>query len=333
MLRIAIVGTGWWGMELGRAAKAAPDQLEIAGCTSLSEEECARFVAAYGGKRYGRLEDVLADRPVGAVLLATPHSLHWKQIVQVAEAGKHVFCEKPFTLSVETASIALRACEKAGVVLGVGHNRRYQPGVKKIKALVDGGALGKVIHVEANYSGNVEGRYPPGHWRIDPEEAPAGATTPMGMHMIDTLTWLLGPVARLSAITKRQALSYPLDDTCAALFELQSGATGSFGSHLACAPAATLRLFGTRANIEARLNFSEVLLEPTDPGAPRELHRFTVDESLTAELRALADACAGKAPFPVRPIEALRNVAVLEAMRQSAARGNAWVSVAQEPTV
>ncbi len=329
MLKVVIIGTGWWGMELGKAAKARPDKVELGGCCSLSEAECAKFAAAYGGRRWTTYEDVLADKSVGAVMLATPHSLHWTQIVQAAEAGKHVFCEKPFTLSVETASKAIRACEEAGVALAVGHNRRFLPGPRRMKAMVDGGELGKIIHVDAHYSGNIEGRYPKDHWRVQQSELPAGATTPMGLHVVDTLSWLLGPVTRLTAITKHQALSYPLDDTCAVLFELQSGVTGQYGSHLAVSMSSLLKIYGTKANIESRNAFSELLIEPADPNLPREHIRYSQDDSLQQEVAALADAAEGRSPYPVTPLEALRNVAFLEAITKSAAAGNAWMPVAQ----
>ena len=329
MLKVVVIGTGWWGMELGKAAKGRPDKVELGGCCSLSEPECARFIAAYGGKRWSTYEEVLADKSVGAVMLATPHSLHWTQILAAAEAGKHVFCEKPFTLSVDTASKAIRACEKAKVVLAVGHNRRFLPGPRKMKAMIDGGELGTIIHVDAHYSGNIEGRYPKDHWRVQQSEIPAGSTTPMGLHVVDTLTWLLGPVARLTAITKHQALSYPLDDTCAALFELNSGVTGQYSAHLAVSMSSMLKVYGTKANIESRNAFSELTIEPTDATKPREFLRYTHDESLQLEVAALADAAAGGAPYPVKPVEALRNIAVLEAIMISAASGNAWVPVAQ----
>lgn len=329
MLHIVVVGTGWWGMELGKAAKALPGKIELLGCTSLAKDECARFVNALGGRVLDSYDAALADPSVDAVLLATPHSLHAAQIIAAANAGKHVFCEKPFTLSVASGAEAIAACERNKVVLAVGHNRRYMPGVRQIKQWVDAGELGTILHVEANYSSNLEGRYPPGHWRRDPQEIPCAGLTPMGLHMIDTLTWMLGPIRRVVAIAKHRALSMPLDDTCAALFELDSGATGTFGTHLACGLTANLRIYGSKANVDARDNFCDVWREPTDSAQPRTHHRYTVDDSLLRELEALADACAGKAPFPVKPAEALRNIAVLEAMRTSAAEANRWVEAAK----
>ncbi len=327
MLKIVVVGTGWWGMELGKAATTLPQKIELLGCTSLSSEECKRFQAAHGGKIFPSFEAVLADKNVDAVLLATPHSLHWKQIIAAAEAGKHVFCEKPFTLTVDTGAKAIAECKKRGVVLGVGHNRRYMESVHKLKAIIDAGELGTVLHVDANYSGNLEGRYPPNHWRVQQDEIPCGGLTPMGMHMVDTLTWMLGPMTRVTALAKHRALSYPLNDVCAVLFELESGITGTLGTHLACGTSSILRIYGTRATIEARNNFSEISIEPTDPNAPRTTYRYAADNALPQELSALADACAGKAPFPVAPLEALRNIAVLEAIQGSSAANGAWHDV------
>lgn len=326
MLRFAIIGAGWWGTELARAAAKRPDRLALAGCYALDDAESRRLTGAFGGQAYSSVAAVLADPAVDAVLLATPHSLHATQIIAVARAGKHAFCEKPFTLTVASGRDAIKACADAKVVLAVGHNRRFMPGARRIKALVDAGELGQVIHVEANYSGSVAGRYPPDHWRVNQAEVPNGGMTPMGLHMIDTLTWILGPIERVVSVTKRQATPYALNDTCAVLFELASGATGLFASNLATSMTATCRLYGDRASVESRANFSELAIAPVNPQAPRTEERFEVDDSLTDELCAFADACAGGPAYPIAPGEALRNIAVLEAVGQSAASGH-WVAV------
>jgi predicted dehydrogenase len=330
MLRIVILGAGWWGTELAKAAKQVPEKLAIAGCYTPDPAEVEKFAATWGGQRYASYEAVLADKAVDAVLLATPHSTHAPLIVQAAHAGKHVFCEKPFTLTVASGREAIAACEAARVVLAVGHNRRFMPGAQRIKAMVDAGELGRVIHVEANYSGTVEGRYPPDHWRVKQSELPAAGMTPMGLHMIDTLTWIMGPIQRLVAITKHQSTSYALDDTCAVLFELESGATGHFASNIATTLTASLRLFGDKRSVDARNNFSELVSAPIGMQVQPTSERFTVDESLARELAAFADACAGGAPFLVKPAEALRNIAVLEAVVQSV-KSEGWVNVARVP--
>lgn len=327
MLSIVIVGTGWWGMELGKAAKSLPDPVRIAGCYSLSSSECAAFCSQLGGKAYASFEAVLSDSTVDAVFLATPHSTHVAQIVQAAAAGKHVFCEKPLALTTASATSAIEACDRAAVVLAVGHNRRCMPVAKTMKRLVDEGACGKIIHVEAHYSGHVEGKYPNDHWRVQQSELPAAALTPMGLHVVDTMMWILGPVARVASLVKHQVLSYKLNDTCAALFELECGATGTLGSNLACPSYSFLRLYGTKAIVEAKNHFSELEVTHLDPAAAKEHYRYFTDDSLRQEIAAFEAACGGRVPYPLPPSDALRNVAFLEAVQRSGASKGAWMTI------
>lgn len=327
MLHVVFVGTGWWGTELAKAAQSLPDTYTIAGCSALTSAEREAFGAVFGGIGYESFEAVLDDPAVDAVLLATPHSLHVSQIVAAARAGKHVFCEKPLALTAVSADQAISACATASVVLGVGHNRRYSQVAREMKEFIDAGGCGKIVHVEANYSSAGALRLQPGQWRAQREEAPGGGIAPMAMHMIDTFTWLLGPVARIAAIAKRQVVSVAIDDTCACLFELASGATGTLNSIFTVPYTAYLTIYGTKAIIEARRNFTELTITPMSPGEATVHKHFTVDDTVRSELAAFAASCAEGTPFPVRPEQARHNVAIMEAIGISAARDGAWMSL------
>ena len=284
MLTVAIVGTGWWGMELGKAAKAVPDKVELAGCFSLSAQECEKFRAAYGGRMFASYEEILADASVDAVALATPHSTHWQQIIQAAQARKHVFCEKPLTLSVETGRKAIKACEDNGVVLGVGHNRRYLPGARRMKDIVAASHCGQILHVEANLSSNGGFNYPPGHWRATRSEMPCGGIAPMALHQVDTFTWILGEhVAKLLSVAKRQIVPVDIEDTSVTLFELESGATGTLASLMAGPTTGYLRLYGSKGNLEARNNWCDITFTPLDRTRPTIHETFSGDDSLQQE--------------------------------------------------
>jgi predicted dehydrogenase len=331
MLRLAFVGTGWWGAELAKAAAALPDAIEIAGFHSLDDEQCRRLIERHGGALFDSFEQILNDKSVRAVALATPHSQHVPQALAAAAARKHVFVEKPLALDVDSARRAAAVCEEARVVLAVGHNRRFMPGARKIRELLP--RCGKIVHAEAHYSGDLMMRLPAGHWRLSRAEMPAAGMAPMGLHMVDLLQWLLGPIARVCAVAKRQAEwnnGADVDDTCAALFELASGATGSLASHLATRTTVDLRLYGTRARLEARgdplavTRFPATLaLSPSQGEA--ETWTFEGDESVVRQLAAFADACAGQAPYPVTVEEAVRNVAVMQAIAASSLAGGTWM--------
>ena len=327
MLRFAYIGTGWWGMELAKNSLALKDIIEIAGCCTLIDKEAETFRAQFGGKRFPRYEDALADPEIDAVLLATPHSLHWTQIIAAAKAKKNVFVEKPLALTVETGQQAVKAAEDAHIALGIGHNRRYSQVARTMKQMVESGQCGKILHVEANYSSAGGMHYVPGMWRAKREECPGGGIAPMALHVVDTLTWILGPVARIASICKRQAVRVELDDTSASLFELESGITGTLGCVFASAMNATLKFYGTKCNLEARDNFKELIVTPVDPKEPVTRLRYEIDDTVQQELRAFAESCANRTKFPVRPAEALHNVAVMQSIIASSDQGGAWVKL------
>ena len=329
-LRCAFVGTGWWGSELARAAASVPDKIRIAGFHSLDEAACRKLSEQYGGGVFSSLDEILRNPEIGAVVLATPHSQHAPQVVAAAKAGKHVFCEKPLALDVPSARNASEACAKANRVLAVGHNRRLMPGMAKIRELLP--AMGKIIHVEAHYSGDLMMRLPAGHWRTRRAEMPAAGMAPMGLHLADAMQWMLGPIARVAAIVKRQAEwtnGADVDDTCAALLEFESGPTGMLASHLATRTTVDMRLYGTKARLEARGDPVTITRFPATvtlfPSQGKdETWTFEGDDSVARELSAFADACAGRAPYPISVEEAIRNVAVMQAIQASSEAGGAW---------
>lgn len=335
MLRTAFVGTGWWGSELAKGAASLPDRIRIAGFYSLDESACRKLTEQYGGMLFSSWMEILEAPAIDAVVLATPHSQHAAQVIAAAGARKHVFVEKPLALDGASARRAAKACEEKARILAVGHNRRFMPGARKIHELVKENRLGKILHVEAHYSGDLMMRLPAGHWRLRRAEMPAAGMAPMGLHMVDTLQWLLGPIERVSAIVKRQAEwrnGADVDDTCATLFELESGVTGTLASHLATRTTVDLRLYGTEARLEARGDPVSVTRFPATVAlfpsqGKEETWKFEGDESIAQELSAFADACAGRAAYPVSAEEAIRNVAVMQAMQRSAERDGAWMAV------
>src|SRR5438874_9385173 len=154
MLNTAMIGLGWWGKELVRSARHSKLMRFTRGVTL--EPDTVRDFASEMKLDIGTsYEDVLADKSIDAVLLATPHTRHRAQVEAAAAAGKHVFCEKPFALTVADAQAAIAACRNAGVALGVGHNRRLWPSMVKLKALVTWPEFGTVMFAEGNDSHDI----------------------------------------------------------------------------------------------------------------------------------------------------------------------------------
>jgi predicted dehydrogenase len=321
MLDAAIVGMGRWGRVLVDSVQGRNDSpiRFVAGSTG-TPEKARDYAAAKGIRLLGRYAEVVADPAVKAVVLATPHGQHAAQVIAAARAGKHVFVEKPFTLSKADAEAAVAACRKAGVVLALGHNRRFLPAVAVMKEMLAVGSLGTLLHVEGHFSGPGALNYKPGMWRADRAESPLGGMGGMGIHMVDMIVNLAG---RFREVTVRShaRVSPTIDDTTAMLGLLDSGATVGFAT-LALAPRYwRVALFGSQGMLE--LNGHERLTF-----APVEGEGWTKDFPKTdieaAELAAFAAAVRGEAPYPLPVEDAIHGVAVFEAMIGAAASGSSY---------
>lgn len=325
MIRAASIGLGWWSDELAGAVQGKSDKIQIASCYSRSPDKRAAFAAKFSTAEHPSYEAVLEDATIDAVILTTPHSLHADHVRQAAGAGKHVFVEKPFTLTAKSGRSAADACNSAGVTLAVGHNRRFSAAGQYLKRMLDKGEFGTLLHIETNFSAPSATNWGPGHWRANRQESPAGGLAGLGIHMIDLLAWLGGDVASVTARAKRRALAIDVDDTTSALFELATGATAYLGTFCAAPYTAFCNVYGTKANAFASIDSDEVWIQRV--GGERELQPVEPVNTLITELEEFADACGGKAPYRVTPDEAVHTVAVMEAIVKSAKRSGEPVTV------
>jgi predicted dehydrogenase len=315
-VRLAAVGLGWWGDRLAQAATA--EGMAIVSCYSPSDRRL-EFAEKYGCRAAGSWVDVLADPEVEAIVLATPHSTHADQVVEAAGAGKHVFVEKPFTLNVADAKRAIASAEAAGVVVQVGHNRRRQPGVRRLKELVDADALGTIHHVEANLS-HPKGLTPRTGWRGKPTESPAGGMTGLGVHMVDNLIYLVGRPRRLAAFSKQIAALGTLDEATTVMLEFESGPLGFVGTTTVIPDIASTAAFGTKAAAWNDLDGERFYRQDVGEKDRREESVQTLD-TVRDELAEFATCVrTGKAPEVGGP-EALEVVAVLEGIIESSRDG------------
>ena len=325
-VKVASVGIGWWSDVLAQAAVQS-GVLEIVVAASRSADKRAAFATKYRCREAGSYEAVLGDPEVEAVLLTTPHTVHAEQVVAAAEAGKHVFVEKPFALTVADARRATEACRRAGVVLAVGHQRRRHPASRALKRLLDEGALGRVVQAEANMSGDLGFSLKPGVWRSRREETPGGAMTNVGIHPLDTLHYLLGPVVRVMAFVRRVVVTQvDIDDTTSVLLEFASGGLGYLGTSWVHATRTSfVTLHGTDAQAFWEADGARLSVARQGQREPSPVPLGAVDTMATdAVVEELAEfgRCVREGGRPeVGGEEGTANVAVLEAIVESAATG------------
>jgi predicted dehydrogenase len=308
--RLGSIGLGWWGNELASAATRT-GTAEIVTCFAPPPEERAAFVARHGCGEVSELDDLLSDPDIDGVLIATPHSTHVDLIEQAAAAGKHVYTEKPFTLTVADADRGIAACNAAGTVLQVGHNRRRLPANRIIKAMMDRGELGEILFFEATHNFPVIFKEVLG-WRANPKELPAGGMTNLGIHQVDSFHYLTGPVARVSALSKRVFTTGDIDDTTTINFEFESGALGHLLTVTASGPVADLTVHGTEGSAW-NLDDGARLLTGRRGSPDRVDVELEPLDTVVDELAEFAAAIQGEATPEVGGAEGREVVAVLEA--------------------
>ncbi len=315
VVNAAIVGLGRWGQTLVASVEGKSEAIRFTAGVTRTPAKAAEFAAAYRIPLGDDYHAVLADPKIDAVVLATPHSQHAEQTVAAAHAGKHIFVEKPFTLTKASAEGAVDAVERAGVVLALGHNRRFLPSLAELRRRIASGALGDIAHVEANASGSGALRYRPGIWRASREESPSGGMAGMGIHMVDTMIDLFGRIAEVHAQSLQLVTNVGIDDTTSILLHFENGMSGYLATLAATPPAWRLQVFGSAAWVEIReeSRFESRLLK----GKPEVIDYPPIDKE-RAELEAFAAAIAGDPAYPVPLVDAIHGIAVFEAINRSA---------------
>jgi predicted dehydrogenase len=314
-VRVASIGLGWWGKELARAAVTAG--IELATCFARTPEKRDEFAAEFGCSQASTLDEVLEDDSVDGVLIATSHASHRDLIERAAGSGKHIFIEKPLALSVADARACVESARSAGVVLQVGFQRRRLPAHRKLKELIDDGAIGDIEMLEAHHS--LPNRIPEGAWRWDEEQSPLGSMTSLGIHQIENFHYLAGPIARVGAVN-RPGRDVSIDEAVAMVFEFASGAVGTLLSSFFTPWRISLAVYGTGGAGFADRDGSTLHFQPVDERESTEIPLTPLDV-VSEQLAEFADCIRDGTSPEVSGEQGFAVVAVLEAATRSVASG------------
>ena len=192
--KVASIGIGWWSDVLAEAAARTDGRVQIFSCFTRSEDKRRAFADKFGCRDASSLDQILADSEVDGIINTTPNHVHLETTRAAAQAGKHVFLDKPIANVTAEAKAITQVCRDAGVVLAVCYQRRREGQFRWIKHRIDAGDFGKLVQAEANISRDREGNFELGHWRYTAKGMPGGVMLQIGLHYVDVLMMLLGPV-------------------------------------------------------------------------------------------------------------------------------------------
>ncbi|HEU5256555.1 MAG TPA: Gfo/Idh/MocA family oxidoreductase [Vicinamibacterales bacterium] len=233
-LRVASLGMGWWSDVLADAINRS-GKLKITACYSRSEEKRAAFAAKYGCRAVPSYEAILDDKDIEAVINTTPNGVHLETTRAAADAGKHVFLDKPIANTVSDGRRITEICRKARVVLALGYQRRRESQFRWIKRQIDEGLFGKLVNAEANISRDRLGKIDLGSWRYQAAGMPGGVMLQIGIHYTDVLEYLLGPVKAVSGRFARLVLPGDNPDVASLVLEHEDGALSMLNASYASA--------------------------------------------------------------------------------------------------
>jgi predicted dehydrogenase len=330
-VKTAMIGLGWWGKKMTAVLQKARRDIEII-CAAEPHPAGAEFAAANGFTHYASYNDALKHPGVEAVILATPHSLHAGQIKLAVASKKHIFCEKPLALTRKGAEAAVNTCKKNRLVLGMGHERRWEPPVAKLLAMARSGELGRIQQVEGNFSHDKFTTLDPKNWRLNKKEAPVGGMTATGIHLTDLAVALLGQAKDLRVSCERLSSKIPQGDTMSVHIRFKGGGTAYVSASLAMPFVSRFAVFGSKgwidirdkAHVEAPAGW---IVTSAMAGGPITVTEVPPAEPVKDNLVAFARAVRGAAPYPITRKDLINNVAILEAIIKSAAKNGAVVKL------
>lgn len=321
MISAAVIGLGWWGQKVVRDLQGSP---HIRVCLGVDPRPEGRAPAeAIGIRTADGFEHALADEAVDAVILCTPHKFHAEQIVAAAQAGKHVFCEKPLTTTGAQAREAIKVVTAAGVQLGIGHERRFEPGVMRLRSMCEAGDLGTPLVFEGNFSQDKFLDLPPDNWRLSDTDAPVGPLSATGIHLVDLAIALFGrPVdvwARLSTLGS----GFANGDTLTITLGFPGGQTALITAILTTPFLGRVAVLGSRGWVEIRDRNHPEFPQGWDVtiarrGADPVTTYYPPHPSVRDNIEQFARAAAGEITYPVTYGEMLANVDAFEVISRSA---------------
>jgi predicted dehydrogenase len=329
MIRAAIIGLGRWGRSLVNSVQDSTDDIRFVLAHTRTRAKAEDFCRSKGVRLVDDFDAILSDPNIDAVVLATPHSQHAEQIKRAAAAGKHIHVEKPITLDHASAQAAVEAARRAGVMLAVGFCRRFHPSVGEVRQRLRDGRLGKIVGMVGQHTSSSAAFIPAENWRADPEEAPAGAMTAVGLHTLDHMIEFAGRVRDVQCVTARHG-NGAADDTTTILMRFESGVTGTIFCSIATATSFSFSTYGSMGMAEVsgaslqRVRFVPVSVHaPVGPvtAPPDQIIEHAGFNMLKAELIEFARCIRDKRTYPVDIEDVLHGMAVFDACIRSAKTG------------
>jgi predicted dehydrogenase len=351
MYTFGIIGGGMIAKHHAQAIQAMGEKVRLGAIYARNPAKAKQLGEEFGCKGYSNLEEFLADGSINIVTIATPSGAHMEPAIAAAKAKKHIICEKPLEVTPDRILQMIQVAQSEKVVLSGIFNRRFNPAVEQLKQAVDQGRFGTLALCDAQIKWyRTQAYYDSAAWRGTMALDGGGALMNQGIHTIDLLLYLAGPVKRLSAsmaLLTHEGIE--VEDTAVAILEFENGARGTIQGSTSCWSStghpAEIQLCGSEGSVflsdesfrvwdfkkedpgdpfvkENLMQGSEKGLGANDPNAINYIGHLRNFEDVIEALEK------GKAPL-ISGDEAMKAVRLIDAIYRSARHGGEWVELGE----
>ena len=293
--------------------------LQLVSCFDINAAAQGQVAREFGASTKSGFDELVNDPAIEAISLVTPNQLHQEEVEKAVKAGKHIFVEKPIGNTVAEGKAMLEAVKGSGLVFMVGHNTRRRQVFRRAKEILNQKEIGNVVAVEANLSrpAGLQPGLPA--WKADRRTCPLLPMMQLGIHLVDTVEFLLGHVAKVSCFATNIAMQNGALDSTSSILQLESGIPVSLSSYYVSADAYFLRVYGTKGTIHCTP--TKLRLEKLENGEFKE----AIDEDFSNEgagsyikqMQEFGDCILNGRKPETGGEEALRALAAIEAMVRS----------------
>lgn len=338
---VGLIGGGNISETHARAALANTDVV-ISAIYGTNMQNVERLAREYGGKAFTDYNAFLAHKPMDLVMIGSPSGLHASQGIDAARRGLHVLTEKPIDITSARADELIAAARAANVKLGVMFQDRVKPDIQRLKRLIDGGALGKILFVDAR----VKWYRPPDYygkskWRGTMKLDGGGALMNQGVHTVDLILWTVGDVTRVQSRLATALHKIESEDTAVAILEFANGALGTIHATTAAYPGYQRRVEITGTEGTVILEHDRIIaMDLKNPEAAEQAPEAPKDTNPSASSAAVTDIRGHQKILEdflhairtnTRPVcngeEGRKSVALIEAIYRAARTASAAVSL------
>jgi predicted dehydrogenase len=322
-IRVGMIGVGGFGV-IRRAMLKETGMYKLVVGYDIDYKAIREAVKEDGCEAASSLQELVSRDDIEAVIISTGAKFHAEHCLAAANAGKHIFVEKPLCSTLDESRQILSLCRKKKLKIGMGHEARYERGIMTCKKYIENERLGKIVAIEINTSHSGALATPRNNWRFDPEKNPGGMLFQCGIHYIDTMHYLFGPIIEVASFMRADICpDTKTDDASVTILKFKNGLIGSLNAHHTTAYNHYIYFYGTKGNLYYHESPERVYFQKCLLGKTEKRIRLKLDKSFRKSLAlvSFANALRRKTDPVPSGLDGAKALAVVAAAKESSDTG------------